>query len=784
MTVAPIQVIDNIHSKWITESTILQCFTKGKRHVVDKILCGSGFTFAYLKMRPPINATDVLIEVNVQVCKDKEIEYKKGLFGTQRMLFLYQGSGNYFNTSMKYDKVITVVNSFNHNFNDIKRLNVRHVLTDEQHSLESAANGDRKHVVQRFNKNLNILEKKGSIISSVTATPNLFANVTIKIDNGVIPESNLYMSFNSKEAIGRVVEKIKRNEQVFIFTQNAGIIVDITKQCDITSFNLRSGDNMKATLCKKGKFRFVKDSNVTFITSSGFEGWSSYLEGASAFVFASYDNDVNSFLWSNIYQSLNRLRKGGIYNELCIFEGTGRKTKYIPLLREAVKHYVNSPIKATHKQRTRYEFKMGGKTYKGSDLSKFVLFSDCESGGIKIEPVEDAINNHLEKYSASLGFEKLYKNHFLERGVTLRYVNEADNGKLKGGRNSIDTQIAYLLDTLPHEMDLVERALYPSGISGAITDIKGLEKALRINIGVRSGLGLCYANELAAVKFINRKDFNQIILTQYLKDAKKKGVYSEKQSLEWFKENDLTNKVLLIIYDILRQYTFSKKRGFREFSAWTDVSNGVIDLIVTNLGLELTELDIPTAFPRLLFTMFGKDVPIDFYGENRSKNKVKVNTLLNSLSTYSADTHKRKELKKGRKISIKAAKKYIERKPYEDRVRLLKWFPVEIVDYLLSEFGGKNTDSGKFYDAMTKHEREIIKKGIKLIKHSNNPENLEKTDFLLVRKHDAILCISKDGIILNGAMNMEYLNIKGWFKRTDYNNNIHSLYTKLDLVSA
>ena len=762
------------YDRYLSEELVEQCFEFGSRHTIDKRACGNGFTHQYLLLPTRISETDILICPNRSVVLDKEQDFKQGKFKGLKIGFLCKGC--YIDYSVKYDKIVCVADSFNQYNQKIKeRYKIRYILVDEQHTVEQSA-GFRKRTM--LNLKTNLTKFRDSAISSVTATPNLSSTPTIVIENELMPNTDIFISKNAFNSIGRIVSKINKKEHVFVFTQSATIIKEISSRAFKYNINFVGGSTLKASLLSKGDYVFDKDSNLTIVTSSGYEGWSSYKKNASNFFFVSYDNAINSMLGSNIYQANNRLRLGAKYSEIVFFES--RKTvKYKPKVKEIVDSYINLKTPNTKKQGKNYEFEHNRTTYTRKEIYDFVYFKEVEDE-LKIFPIEDSMNVHLEKYSAKCSFENTYKQFFKDRKVRLFEIDQAPDLKVKGTRLKDYQKIAHLLFTLPSNMDLIDKALYPSV---TIQDKSELESALSIAIAVKEGLkskGLDVDNstEKKALDFIRTDNYAEVILEMSIKDSVGSGRKTRKKAIEDFIERNTLETSYKIIYELVSGHLNYNVVGSREFGNFTSVSNSLIHHLSSNIGLLFTELDIVTAFPKILYAMFGIDMPKDIYGtdeKKRGKVKKQINTHLNWLATPTLASFNKKRFEEKKKGGLNEYNKFIYNKSANNKRTLLKSFPKEIVDWLIDTFGKENNYSGAFNEFITRHEKNIIKLCMQSIKGNNQHlvinDYENKMNFKMVRKHDAVLIFHKEFMNFTSPSKIVYLKQENWFNITRYYDN-------------
>jgi hypothetical protein len=285
-------------------------------------------------------------------------------------------------------------------------------------------------------------------------------------------------------------------------------------------------------------------------------------------------------------------------------------------------------------------------------------------------------------------------------------------------------------------------SLYP--FQATVTKAK-LISLLNVNIAVRRGLGLDNRTEISTLDLISSNDFEKDLLNVSIAYGLKTGKHTKKETRDWFKDSNILDTCYNIVYHILSKNAVYNRVGFREFNQFVLVNNDVLTLIAKGMGIGFSEIDVKEEYPTILYSMFGLDKPENIYGTDRTKDKIKLNTILNNLHS-----------KHNQKI------KAIQNSDSRNSVKLRKHFPDEIVKYLISEYGGNNKDSSKFYDLMTYHEQKIINQcKDRLCKFNDDVDG-----FMLARKHDALLIFHTDNLEFNYALSTEYLGRNNWFKLT------------------
>jgi len=288
-----------------------------------------------------------------------------------------------------------------------------------------------------------------------------------------------------------------------------------------------------------------------------------------------------------------------------------------------------------------------------------------------------------------------------------------------------------------------------------ISKTKELENQLTLYISVLKNLGFAIEVPVKALELILSKKFRNDLLELFIKRGREKGT-SIKGVKDSFEEVGFVN-CLRIIQSILKKRTPKKIRGHRDYNVFTTVPNSVLEFIAENIGLIFTELDIRNAYPRFAFALNGLELPNDFYGVDRAKNKKGINVLLNDL-VVKVNKFVNDRRNKGIRTSEKQKKNHVKNKRKNNKRKLLEYsFSVEVVKWLIDNFSKDNSDA--FFNLMSYHENSLIKKLHEEIVAYNNSDSLSYSMF---RKHDAVLIFSELELELSPARGITYLGFNGW----------------------
>ena len=362
-------------NRYLSAELVESCFTKGEHKTVNKMVCGNGFSTGFLNIEVPFNMVNIMIAPNKSVIIDKEKDYLDNPDKySHRMKFFYQESTE--SDFSGADVLVFVTDSFLNRKNQIGEIadRVDKVLIDEVHSIHQQSSF-RKNLVNFENKVKGVLSE--SSIVSVTATPILYSKVDITIYNALTPKIEVLVSKDRKETLERIKEDIKIGNEVVVFT-NSSLVINALKdyQNNITA-RIELGDSLKGSIAKKATIVEEYESRLTIASSRGFEGFDIYYENAKVYFFEDRASIYESFFISNLYQALNRTRKGASYVELCRQElSRPRKNPFKDIRKDLTAFIRRDDISFEKKMGGEYaEFRPYYYKVRGSD-GKYTLFID------------------------------------------------------------------------------------------------------------------------------------------------------------------------------------------------------------------------------------------------------------------------------------------------------------------------------------------------------------------------------------------------------------------------
>jgi len=177
----------------------------------------------------------------------------------------------------------------------------------------------------------------------------------------------------------------------------------------------------------------------------------------------------------------------------------------------------------------------------------------------------------------------------------------------------------------------------------------------------------------------------------------------------------------------------------RNYNFATTIPLRMIEHVANYLNIEVTEIDIVSCNPRILYAKCGLNLPSNFYGENKENKKI-ISTLLNNFM-YN-------ELKNtSYKLQKSQAKK-----------NLSKYLDERVVTYLMDNyFEVKRNYRGQFTSDCAFHEKNIIKELKDTINNDLNDGCIERHDSLVLFNN------KQDLAYLEFFHYSRYKNIRGWF---------------------
>lgn len=726
------QVINN-NSKYLTSEIIESCFEYNKHNFVDKVVTGNGFSTGFLNLHVPMGKINIIIAPNKAVIIDKEKAYNNNQLNTKNKIgFFYKESDH--KISNDFNLFMFVADSFFLYSSKLWKIKDKfnYILVDEAHSIEIQSSFrwmlvDFKHKVNKY-LSLN------TAIVSVTASPNHYTSVDIQIKNKLTPPQTINITPDRNSTIYRIKKDIKAKENIVVATNSMQVIYLLRDRNRNLEANFVVGASLMRGCVGSMKLLENPNSNLTIISSRGFEGYDIHLDNCKVYFLEDRAKEHETFYISNLYQAINRTRKGAKYIEYSVRRMKDIRTSKVTEF-QINKFIDNKNLSPENKQTKEYK-----------DYHNFVIFNQDKEGKFTVKKNDVNIDLFNEKLLYDKGLDDFSK--FLnDRNISINYMHEE---QIKVPKISIrlDIQIdnlsenKYLIDKYdlfgdefvlkPLHTDKFEK--YENHIQKylirKIYD-KGFDKTRELEENEVIGLRILtdFKEFESLVKDVS-KTFNKRSIEKY-------GKQKSKPYRDSFKENAIPIVAELIIGFInKRVHVTPNWVANRNYNVFTKVGIDELLIIANKFNIDFLELDINSAFPRIIYAKNGMDLPDDFYGENKEK-KIKINVKLND---FFYKKEKNTDKKTQRNNSILSLKNL----GIDDN----------IIEYLIDNFF-ESEYRGDLFNFLSFHEKNII---------SNVKKELdEEINTGVIRRHDSVIVIGNKND-LRWLNNFEYLGKKGWFK--------------------
>lgn len=723
---------------FLTPKIIESCFKKNKITHVDKQMCGNGFTTAFLNITPVKDKVNIIIAPNKAVVISKQIQTFN-----QRVKFFYKESSD--TTFNDADILVFVADSFLMYEDKLKEISYKidKVLIDEFHSVETQSLFRNR--LQLFTEKVkNICSNVNTSIVTVTATPNLYSKIDIIISNKFKRDVNINITKDKKNALKRIKNDIKNSEKVIVFTNDKNVISKLKNYKKELRANFIVGENLMRGLVETVKIIEDKNSNLTIVSSRGFEGFDLYYNDANIYFFEDRAKEHETFYISNLYQAINRNRGTIKYIEYCRLELSNKRKQVFNDIDKEIDNFINDTTYSIE-QKQRYEFKK---------YFDFVIFKQNNTGVFEITKNDVAINLYKERLLYDSSKWHTYFADFLKN----RNINITDHPDINNrilNKQKRETKQYYLKqnENLITDLNLFGSGYYLIGIDYH-DKIKPINYDIRLkylkqldNFLIRKNYDqnkeltdrqrFAYSllnHEIYLRKLVNRvrTAYNIYIDNKYTRDGarEKKRVFKQKVI------NIVCQFIILFAND--RIYFPKKIIANRDYNLTTEISLEAIKIIASEFDLNVLEADIRTCNPRILYALNGLTLPHDFYGVDKV-NKKAINVFLNSFR-YDANN----------KYSKKRQKQYAKQRLND------LGFDGKVIDFLIDRFFETNY-KGDLFNFLAFHEKEIIND----IRKERLTGNIGT-----VRRHDSLL-IFNNAEDLTWLNNYQYKGVKGWFDIKD-----------------
>lgn len=737
-------VIEN-NFKYITKNTLNQCFKNGEINHVDKVICGNGFSTAFLNTKPPKGKINILIAPNKAVVIDKEQSYKlqklSKIKGLNRQKFFYaEGTSRNFNNC---DVLVFVSDSFVRFKKQIKSIKdkIHWVLIDEAHSVEIQSSFRRSLV--DFNNKVKKTIGENTALTTVTATPLLFSKCNIKILNEKIEPITIYASNDYVNAINRIKELNKKREKILLATNSNNVIYRLRDENDIIEADFNIGKGLMSSISEVGILKHNDRSNLKIISSRGFEGFDIYGEDYNVFFFEDRSNDSETFFISNLYQALNRCRDGFKRVDYIRVELSNARKEVIKNVDKNITRFIErKDISIEQKQATKYK-----------EYHKFVIFEkNKDKPSFTLKKNDSFIKLHKEQ----LLYDNFFNNDVFDSFLNDRKITIERDFNVQRKLPEKRTRSKKISENLYNNREVIEKFnLFGIDYRLSVNDFDNNKQALRhleryLRRKNYNGLYEVNKREELAIELLSdvglySKTLINIIAINEAYHKKKYSARKSKERNDNFKKlADSSLRKLILMFVNEKPSVPKKIVGYRDYNLLTSVSTDVIKYVGGLFGFEVIEYDIRNCFPRILYALNGLQLPDEFYGINKS-NKVSINIFLNDFMLNT-------KMKTPAKIQKKRSLEKFNALGFDEKV----------VDFLMKNFFNAKF-RGNLFNYLSFYEEKIIEK----LQYNT----LSKNDISNIRRHDSVLLFvefennKKYDInsVLNDVVNFEFLGQKNWF---------------------
>ena len=729
-------------NRYLVPGIIESCFSKGKVTHVDKQICGNGFSTAFLELSPKKNKKNIIIAPNKAVVIAKESEYIKGkLKGLNRMKFFYAESQEV--NLHDAEVLVFVADSFLAMETKLKEISDRidKVLIDEFHSVEIQSLF-RSPLVDFENKVKAIFTNVATSIVTVTASPNLFSKVDVLITNEGIKPSTINVSKDRSETIKRIKSDIKNNRPAVVCTNSATAIYklfyDKNKKKPIKA-NFITGVSLTRSLSELIEISPDVDSNLTIVSSRGFEGFDIHYKEANVYFLEDRANDFERFFIANLYQALNRVRSGAKYIEYNRLELSNRRSEPFINIEKAVERFIATrSISNNSKQKTKY------KKYK-----PFIIFEPINKGLFSIKKNVGAINLYKETLIFDKPFpSKEFEQFLTDRKITINHLSEINNRLKKKVRISTKEEML-----LKNKAFIESVNLFGSDYKLRVLDInkdhethdnrvlylKHLKEYLRRKNYAQDRIPS--DREIVALSLLKEPKKYTNLIQKVTKEFDSRSIkkYGVKNSLKY--RTEFRNKVFNIVCKWILAFANNRinipKKWIanRNYNISVEIGVSEIEIIANEFNVTTKEIDISSCFPRVLYALNGMSLPDNFYGTNK-KNKLSINVAINDFF-YDKKSQTTKSMQRWN--SIRKFKNL--------------GFADKVINYLMDHFFEADF-KGDLFNFLAFHEKNLISNVKALFKNLDNDG--------VIRRHDSVIVFNNktDATFLN---EIEYLDVKSWF---------------------
>jgi hypothetical protein len=750
--------------KYLPATVVNECFEDANYNFVDKQHTGNGFTTGFLNLTPTHDyQSNIIIVPNREVVKSKKKTYDIAKKNDVTIGFFFGDESSDRLEFGRFDVLMFVVDSFLNYLDTIRKnsYSIDKILIDEAHSIliQSTFRNRLVGFTELIRK-----EFKSNAIVSVTATPMLFTDVTIKLVKDIVEQRTIYISQHQQNTLKRLQDSLAKGNNCIIATQDSRILKKLADSNNKLTANIKVGITLFQKIVETVDLTVSEDAKLTIISSAGFEGFDVDNGVNDVFIFEDRAFDYQTFYSQNTTQIIGRSRKGTAYIEWCRMSNSSRTEM---LSKEEMIKKANSKRISFEKKRTDKNYKFIPKFFDFNQDVDFGLITKINLNNVKYDLAK-------ELHDADLKGLRIYEQFFSERGFNTIHLNDGcKRMSLRNGSHKIAMATAKLNEDVIKKYKLfsdVRINLYAKEKHEEY--VKAFEVFLRRKywyadkllwkmstdelMGFNTHCLDVHLNEIKAYNIIIDEKNIQLVLKGVLKESieRKKSEISHKSKefKQWLEDliYNLKDRYVRLVMGVCQgKIKLPKKvRNSRDYNLLTEVSMLLIKLVSDSFEKQMVEIDIVSCNPRIIYAFCGLTLPADFYGDDK-KNKKAINKILNKLSVdfprefkISANGYKKKRLAELRKLG----------------------FDEIVIKFLFSEFWNRDKDA--LFNFCAYHEKNIIEALQVQFKDKNS-------DGSYIRRHDSVISFNKlDALQIEDVNSFKYLNKKGWFHQLDGSSNV------------
>jgi hypothetical protein len=380
-----------------------------------------------------------------------------------------------------------------------------------------------------------------------------------------------------------------------------------------------------------------------------------------------------------------------------------------------------------------------------NEFKPYVIFNQDKEGIFTIKKDVAAVNLMKETFKYDNGFSD-FTEFLRDRKIEIKYLDEKQKSvsvmslelsvKIDNLKSNIN--LIKLVDLFGEDYKLISRDFekfddYKKHVLNYLICKVYDSKDISVReLNNREFIGL---NLLS-----NKRDFDNLcdtVVKTYNERSIEKYGYKASQKFR----SDFLEKASKIVAKFIMSFINTKVTvspnwtANRNYNIFTQIGIPEINLIGNTFEIEIIEIDIKSAFARILYAFNDLELPVDFYGIDKI-NKKSINVMLNNFFF-------RPELARN------------EAHQRQDAIKKLEFykFHPKVIEYLMDNFF-KADSRGRLFHFLSFHEKKIITQVKKTLETENN--------FGVIRRHDSVILVGGNSYL--GFLNdFEYLKTKGWF---------------------